>query len=438
MSLLTFSQLYSREALYKVVIQLLNKTTFNQAKANVVSYDNVSFYDFGHHFLSCVEDVRRDLEKRRYKYQDFEKRLLFVNKKQREVFVPTWRDRIVDYFLYSRLDQLLEKQLSKNCYSFRTNGLGIRTCIGQVGKTVQNRTESLFILRRDISNFYPSIDHDQMMSCLATYLDPSDFLYRLVETRIRCKWKSRFPEEEGVNTIGLPFGSAIACVLSNLYLTELDHLLEAVGVAYFRYADDVLVITVDQSKAEQCKDIFADFLSRRRLLSKPSHEQNLVLGDPVANFQAINQFEYLGFAFNRQAIRLQKDKADKIFRSFKVLIDKGERGGSKRTKEERLEKIIKNCTKLFNGGKQMAKNLLIDYYLYGVSDEQQLRNLDERIREYILYVVNGRIGYHQKNKRVLGIRDWREWGYQGLLHRSRLLKHGQIDSGYFKMKKDVL
>ena len=63
-------------------------------------------------------------------------------------------------------------------------------------------------------------------------------------------------------------------ILANLYLTGFDTMLEAEGFSHVRYADDFVVMTVDETEARRALGFVPAYLgSRLRLAIKPAKTQ---------------------------------------------------------------------------------------------------------------------------------------------------------------------
>src|SRR6185437_3282795 len=95
-----------------------------------------------------------------------------------------------------------------------------------------------------------------------------------------------YQDESGPHrtAIGVPFGCASACVFANLYLTGMDRQIESVpDVHYFRYADDMLVLSTNREAALLAKNRMLQGLNELRLTTKASHEADLALTEELAN-----------------------------------------------------------------------------------------------------------------------------------------------------------
>ena len=94
-----------------------------------------------------------------------------------------------------------------------------------------------------------------------------------------------FHDESGSHRaeVGIPFGAAIACVFANIYLNDLDRQIERIpSVHYFRYADDLLVITSERESAVQAQECLEREMNRLQLRFKPSLQADLLIASKPA------------------------------------------------------------------------------------------------------------------------------------------------------------
>src|SRR5262249_35475873 len=131
---------------------------------------------------------------------------------------------------------------SKCSYAYRLRGFGVDRCQRHIQHALRRLGQSVFILKRDIADFFASIDQDILLKQLAGFVAPDDYLFCLLRERVcfSC-WDG---EEVGRPGRGVAFGTASACFFANLYLAGLDRRLEAIpDLVYVRYADDLLILT---------------------------------------------------------------------------------------------------------------------------------------------------------------------------------------------------
>jgi len=151
-------------------------------------------------------------------------------------------------FWHSRLDG---KFLS--CRSAHSHFLGKTDENTRHFRQWEHSQTARFVLKFDISNFFPSIRHQDLLGILESRLGghpPSaihealDLLPHLLRYRYRCDGTDEVRTCEG----GLPIGNTTERFFSNLYLSSLDDLLlERPEVASSRRLDDIRVYSNDRA-----------------------------------------------------------------------------------------------------------------------------------------------------------------------------------------------
>jgi retron-type reverse transcriptase len=69
-------------------------------------------------------------------------------------------------------------------------------------------------VKRDVSDYFASIDHEILLNQLRQFVHEKDYLFRLLRQRIEFLY-----DEDAVlcrANVGVPFGTAIACLLANI------------------------------------------------------------------------------------------------------------------------------------------------------------------------------------------------------------------------------
>jgi hypothetical protein len=292
------------------------------------------------------------------------------------------------------------------------------------------------VVKRDIKDFFASIDHEHLLSTLETLVAPDDYLFHLLKQRIQ------FAFHDGERTVqmerGVPFGCASACVLANIYLTPVDRAAESIpGVAYFRYADDILALTVDRHAAEQCSRAMEEALSGLRLEAKKSHAIDVALSSgahPDRAFPGVQQLRHLGLLFRSGgSVALSRDKCRKIQNLFRFAFRR------RRKLWQKLRDPRQRALALTSIAREVIENsvrnvAIIDYYLKHVDDEEQLQGLDRWLAEEVLSLVFG--GHKKGHFRRISFTELREMGLPSLVHRRRLIRGGRIESPFFIWRKN--
>ena len=156
--------------------------------------------------------------------------------------VPAIRDRVVQGALKLILEPVFEADFQPGSYGYRPK----RTAHGAIKRVaeaiVQRKTRILDI---DLRAYFDNVRHDRLLEKVARRVDDADIMH-LLKMMLKASGKK-----------GVPQGGVISPLLSNLYLNEVDKMLERARevtrdgkytyVEYARFADD-LVVLIDAYK----------------------------------------------------------------------------------------------------------------------------------------------------------------------------------------------
>lgn len=433
--LLRWRDVYTETELYRAAIRVYTKPLFHWRKALCSSIDGKTLYDFAARGLRGLDELHSALRREKFVFRPALALHYNFNGKHRTLYIAPWEERIVDLLLYRALNRRLDAWFSLNSYAYRERGFGLDACQARVARTLDPARGPWYVIKRDIANYFASIDHQLLLDQLRTLLDCDDYLYRLVKERVQFLYEEDTAVYQA--SIGIPFGTAVACALANIYLTALDRELEAIpDLAYFRYADDILLASRERDCALSGSKTLERVLSGLKLTNKQSHSANFVLaGIPVQDsyFDSASHFRYLGLRFSYEgSVSLARDKQRKIQNLFRFAFRRTRRRWSKlrdpRSRAEALGAIARET--IARGVRNVA---IVDYYLKHVNDEQQLRLLDRWLAEEVLSLIFG--GHNKGHFRRLSFAELRSLGLPSLLHRRRLILRGEIESPFFIWQK---
>jgi hypothetical protein len=286
-------------------------------------------------------------------------------------------------------------------------------------------------VKRDISDYFGSVNHDILLAQVAKLVDPDDYLFHLLRERIEFIYQ----DEEGIHqaAIGVPFGCASACVFANIYLTGLDRALAAIpSIHYFRYADDLLLLSPDRESALRARELMALTLDNLKLATKTSHEADLFLTSRAiddSGFVSAADFRHLGLSFHAGGgVSLSRDKRRKIQNLFRFAFRRKRRSWRPITEpRERARSLAAIAADTIDEG--IRNVAIVDYYLKHVTDIAQLRAIDRWLAEEILSLVFA--GHKKGHFAKLSFATLRELGLPSLVHRQRLILHGHTKSPFF-------
>lgn len=178
-----------------------------------------------------------------YKPQGYHK-FIITDPKERIIFAPSYRDKIVHHMIYSVLKEFYEPKFifdSYACIRNKGNQAAVQRIQQHMRLAKRNNKES-WLTKLDVSKFFPSIDREILKSILTK--------------DIKCKstLKLCFTVIDSSPTIrGLPLGCVSSQLFANVYLNGLDHFIkrELKVKHYVRYADDLFLITSTETRAKE-------------------------------------------------------------------------------------------------------------------------------------------------------------------------------------------
>ena len=133
---------------------------------------------------------------------------------------------------------------------------------------------------------------------------------------------------------GTPQGAVISPLLSNIYLTPLDHRMEEEEFAMVRYADDFVVMCRSQEEAEQALNTVREWVENAGLTLHPEKTCLVDVRQPGG-------FDFLGYHFERG----YRWPTDRSLRKIKDSI----RGKTKRANGHSLKAIIVRVNRTSRG-----------------------------------------------------------------------------------------
>jgi hypothetical protein len=428
---LRWKNVYREAELYKAAVRVYTKPLFQWRKALHTSTDGKTLYDMAAGGLRGLETIHRSLRREEFEFRPALALKYNFNGKRRTLYIPPWEERMVDLVLYRLLNRKLHRWLSSNSYAYRNHSFGLDRCQDRIAKLLRSTKAPLYVIKRDIADYFASVNHELLLEKLAAIVDERDYLFRLLQQRVRFDYHDELGSHRAET--GIPFGCASACVFANIYLTAMDRVLESLpNISYFRYADDILLLSSDREAATQAADCLAAELAKLHLTTKPSHQLDLlVTASPASDprFVVVSEFRHLGLLFRSGGeVALSRDKRRKIQNLFRFAFRRARRRWRRiADPRERARTLAAIAAETVEKG---VRNVaILDYYLRHVSDDSQLPQLDRWLAEEVLGLVFG--GHKKGHFRKISFEELREMGLPSLAHRRRLILSGRIESPFF-------
>ena len=206
---------------------------------------------------------------------------------KRPLGIPCVRDRIAQTALKHVIEPIFEN-IFKNCsYGFRP-GRSCKDALREMDKLLEKGY--CHVVDADIEGFFDHIDHQIMMDRVEELIADRSVLKLIkhfLKQNVMDGMKVWVPQE------GTPQGAVISPLLANLYLNSLDDVLQEKGHHVIRYADDFVILSRSQSKAEEALDIVGNWMEQNHLKLHPGKTH--VVDMSISG----SEFTFLGYRYSR-------------------------------------------------------------------------------------------------------------------------------------------
>lgn len=248
--------------------------------------------------------------------------------------------------LAERYEELLKtSKLDSNVLAFRPLGKSNIDFAAQAFKEIRSRGECAAVAL-DIKGFFDNLDHGVLKKAWCHVLGadvlPDDH-FALFSSLTRYSFVSRDaaykalsiplhnpqtgrrrlcrPKEfrsavraaglikTNLGGVGIPQGTPISSVLSNIYMFDVDHqiatLMKTMGGTYYRYCDDMLVIVPADKKNEVAGQLNMLIINLKLRLNESKTEIREFRYANNGRIKADKALQYLGFVFDGQNVRIR-------------------------------------------------------------------------------------------------------------------------------------
>ena len=224
--------------------------------------------------------------------------------KVRVLSIPTIRDRVVQGALKLILEPIFEADFQSGSYGYRPK----RSAHEAVDRVAQAIVQGLTrIIDLDLKSYFDNVQHSLLLEKVAQRVQD-----KTVMRLLRMILKS-------TGTKGVPQGGVISPVLSNLYLNEVDRMLEKAitttrrgkypNVQYARFADDLVVLIDSHPRHEWL------FRAVEKRLREEMAKLRVEINEDKSRKVDISQgekFGFLGFEYRRIRSRAGKWRAQYV------------------------------------------------------------------------------------------------------------------------------
>lgn len=232
-----------------------------------------------------IEELHRMLKNRSYRTSEYDIFKVY-EPKEREVYrLPYFPDRIAHHAVMNVLEPIFLANFTADTYSC-IKGKGIHAAANAVKKALQDKPGTTYCLKMDIKKFYPNVDHDCLKALLRKKFKDDDLLWLM--------------NEVVDSAPGLPIGNYLSQYFANFYLSYFDHWMkEGKRIKYyFRYADDLVILSDDKSYLHSLLAEIQDYLDTNLKLTVKQNYQVF----PVAS----RGIDFVGYVFYHSHTLLRK------------------------------------------------------------------------------------------------------------------------------------
>ena len=212
-------------------------------------------------------------------------------KKVRVLSIPAIRDRVVQGALKLILEPIFEADFQAGSFGYRPKRTAHEAVARVARAIVEEKTR---IIDLDLASYFDNVQHSLLLEKVARRVQ-DDAVMHLLKMILKATGKK-----------GVPQGGVISPLLSNLYLNEVDRMLEkavdttrrgkSTSVQYARFADD-MVILID---AERRSDWLVKAIDKR--LREEFAKLRVEINEDKSRMVDLKKgesFTFLGFEYRR-------------------------------------------------------------------------------------------------------------------------------------------
>ncbi|WP_375604510.1 group II intron reverse transcriptase/maturase [Wolbachia endosymbiont of Anurida maritima] len=315
--------------------------------------------------------------------------------KFRKLNIPCIRDRIVQTALKLILEPIFESDFQKGSYGYRPKR--------NAHEAVQKVTEAAIkgntkVIDVDLKSYFDNVRHHILMEKIAKRINDKEIM-RMIKLILKTGGKR-----------GIAQGSPLSPLLSNIYLNEVDKMLEKAKevtkegkyqrMEYARWADDLVILISEHPKREWLeRAVYRRLEEELAKLEVSVNEEKT----KVINLKKGETFSFLGFDFQENITKQGKWNVKKtpqmkartnLLRKLKEIF--------RRHKSQPIKRVINDINPILRGW--------VNYFRIGNSSRKF-----SYVKHWVEKKVRRNLMRARKAKKGFGWKKWSsEWIYKTL------------------------
>ncbi len=293
------------------------------------------------------------------------------------------------------------------CHSFQ-RGRGVRTAYAALRSIAG--LDSMSCLHLDVREYFASIPAERLLQSLPGELaDDAPLLTLLREMLLEptVVVEGQFVADPRKGVLA---GAPLAPMLANLYLRPLDDIFETAGVAYLRYADDLIVFGSP-----------SEIASHRGALEERLGELGLEINRRKTRLSSAGEaWEFLGLRREGGRIDLASTTVDKMRHRARRLARRA------RGRPDAARYVIRRLNrKLYGVGVDVSRFTWSTWFFPLIDSDVTLRRLDTVVQEQLRFAVTGR--HERRSRGVVSYAQLAAAGYIPLVTAYHAYRRGPAD-----------
>lgn len=229
-----------------------------KANAGAPGIDGMTVERLGPHLREHWPRIAAKLREGRYRPSAV--RAVDIPKPQggvRTLGIPTVLDRFVQQAILQLLTPFFDPEFSAHSHGFRPQR-SAHDAVREAKSYVD--AGRCWVADIDLKAFFDQVNHDILMREVARKVSDKRLL-KLIGSFLRAGM-ARAGEPATARTKGTPQGGPLSPLLANIYLDRLDQEMEARGLAFVRYADDIAIFAHSRRAAERIMESVTKWLEK--------------------------------------------------------------------------------------------------------------------------------------------------------------------------------